>query len=361
MKYLDALLARMQDLESSDLHIKCGKRPRYRIDGSLEELHDARELSAEEVVRMISEILTEEQESQFRSSSELDFSYTVPEGARFRCNVFEDHRGPAAVFRMIPSKMPTLAELNLPSDVEALAHLRRGLVLVTGSSGTGKTTTLTALLDIINSEYNRHIVTLEDPIEYIHSPKKSVIHQRGMYYDIVDWASGIDDALHQDVDVLLIGELRDVSSVRRALHAAEIGALVFSTLHTNGAAETIDRIIDLFPSGEQRQVRSILSQCLGGVLSQALLRRSDGSGRYPATEILRATPAVRNLIREGKTQDLISQMQSGRSHGMHTLDDALEELVMRGVVDLEEAYTYASNKVRFESLSPVAARAVRRR
>ena len=357
MKQLDELLSRMRDLESSDLHIKCGKRPRYRIDGLLEKLDDTQELSCDEVVKMISEILTEEQDVQFRSSYELDFSYTVPDGARFRCNVFEDHRGPAAVFRTIPSSMPTLAELNLPSGVEALAHLRRGLVLVTGSSGAGKTTTLTALLNIINSEYNRHIVTLEDPIEYIHTPQKSVIHQRGMYYDINDWASGIEDALHQDVDVLLIGELRDVSSVRRALHAAEIGALVFSTLHTNGAAESIDRIIDLFPSGEQHQIRSILSQCLGGVLSQALLRRRDEPGRYPATEILRATPAVRNLIREGKTQDLISQMQSGRSHGMHTLDDTLEDLIGRGIVDVEEAYIHASNKVRFENLSSSTARA----
>ena len=348
MPQIDTLLEAMHQSSASDLHLKVGIRPRYRIHGRIEENERDAELTRDDVEQLTRELLSTAQAAYYAENHEIDFSYGNAQLGRFRCNCFQDYWGPAAVFRSIPARVPTMHELRLPDEVGSFAHLHRGLVLVTGSSGTGKTSTLASIIDTINQNYRKHIITLEDPIEYLHPPKKSVVHQRGMHYDIVDFESGIVDATRQDPDVILIGELRDLPSIRQALTAAELGILVFATLHTNSAADSIDRIVDVFPPNEQPQVQTMLSQCLEGVVCQALLPRIDGDGRVPATEILKTTPAVSNMIREGKTQDLSNAIQSGRSHGMHTLDDSLRNLVEEGVVDPREAYSHANNKASFE-------------
>jgi twitching motility protein PilT len=265
------------------------------------------------------------------------------------------------VFRRIPPEVPTIRELELPESVEAFAHRRGGLVLVTGATGSGKSSTLAALVDVINEQYRRHVITLEDPIEFLHPPKQSIVHQRGLHYDLTDFPSGIRAALREDPEVLLIGEMRDLETMRLALTAAEVGALVFGTLATSGAVETVDRIVEVFPSDEQPMVRSVLSHALAGVVSQVLLRRVDRPGRVVATEVLVGTPAVANLIREGKTQDLTTVIQTGRATGMHTLDDSLEGLVARGIVEAEEACYYASNKARFQGRGAAAAEEKRER
>lgn len=350
MAQIDSLLERMTALDASDLHLKVDTKPRYRIDGELEEIDDVPLLNRQRLEQLTNEILTEEQLQQFTAKSELDFAYGTPTLGRFRCNYFVDHWGRAAVFRRIAAAVPTFASLGLPKQLEKFAHMKRGLVLVTGSTGAGKSSTLAALVDLINASYRRHIITLEDPIEFIHASKRSIIHQRGVNYDINDFASGIHAAMRESPDVLVIGEMRDLDSIRQALTAAEIGVLVFATLHTNSAAGSIDRIIDVFPSEEQAQVRVQLAQSLAGVVSQALLRRKSGKGRVVATEVLVANNAVSNIVREGRTQDLVSVLQGGKSQGMHTLDDSLEQLVQHGIVEGREAYLHAHNKPRFERL-----------
>lgn len=349
MAEIDKFLHVAAELEASDLHIKTGMTPRFRQSGRLEEAKDFAPLTAEQVAAMTSEILTEQQAEHFRTHREIDFTYGNADG-RFRCNFFFDNCGPGAVFRRIPAKVPTLEQLNLPEEIEQFAHLRRGLVLITGSSGSGKTSTLAALVDVINQNYHRHVITLEDPIEYLHEDKLAVIHQRGMHDDIPDFQTGIMAALRQDPDAIVIGELRDLESIRRALTAAEIGILVFGTLHTNSAADSIDRIVDVFPSYEQSQVRTQLSESLAGVVSQFLLNRLNRPGRYPATEVLVGTPAVSAIIREGKTQEISTVIQGGRARGMHTLDDSLERLVRRRIVDAKEAALLARNKARFDEV-----------
>ena len=349
MAEIDLLLYRAKQLEASDLHLKPGLRPRYRTDGVLKEIEDGAVLSSDDIERLLHEILTRDQIIRCRVTKELDFSYGDPKSGRFRCNFFREHRGAAAVFRRIPIDVPSFRSLNLPRDVESFAHARRGLVLVTGSSGSGKSSTLASLVDIINTTYNRHIITLEDPIEYVHQSRNSVVHQRGLGYDLEDFSSGIVSALRQDPDVLLIGELREVDSIRQALTAAETGLLVFATLHTNGAAEAIDRVVDVFPPAEQLQIRSMMSQSLLGVLSQCLIPRRDGNGRVPATEILKVTPAIGNLIRENKISEILNQMQSGKEEGMRLLDESLERLVQTGAITRESASVHARNKTRFES------------
>ncbi len=350
MAQIDALLERMEALQSSDLHLKVDMRPRYRIHGSLEESTDLPVLGKEMLERLTNEILSDEQKRQLQVGHGLDFAYGGPRIGRFRCNYFEDHWGRAAVFRRIPSKVPSLLELGMPRIVERLAHLKRGLVLITGATGAGKSSTLAALVDLINSNYRKHIITLEDPIEFLHPMKRSIIHQRGVHYDINDFGSGIIAALRESPDVLVIGEMRDLESIRQALTAAEVGVLVFATLHTNNAAGSIDRIIDVFPPEEQPQVRVQLAQSLAGVVSQALLRRRLGTGRVPAAEILVCNTAVSNIVREGRTQDLVTVIQGGKSQGMQTMDDSLEQLVAHGVVDANEACLHAQNKPRFERL-----------
>ena len=347
MAEIDQLLQHAEAMEASDLHIKSGMTPRMRVIGQLEEATGFGTLAAEDVDRLTGEILSTEQLEQFQLQHELDFTYGTAT-SRFRCAYFKDYRGTGAVFRRIPTATPNLESLSLPPDLEQFAHLHRGLVLVTGASGAGKSSTLASLINIINSTYSKHIITLEDPIEFLYEDQASVIHQRGMHYDFETFEEGIVSAMRQDPDVMVIGELRDLESIRRALTAAETGVLVFGTLHTNSATDTIDRIIDAFPAHEQGQVRAQLSESLAGVISQALLRRMDSPGRIPATEVLVATPAVGSIIREGKSQDLVNIIQSGRARGMHTMDDSLNYLVRRRVVEPKEAFVHARNKAKFE-------------
>jgi twitching motility protein PilT len=362
MAEIDNLLRKMTELGASDLHLRVGIPPRWRIGSNLEEMEGKAPLTREDIERLTTEILSKEQAAHYAGKRELDFSHGDPGNGRFRCNYFQDHWGPAAVFRRIPDRVPSLRELNLPSGIEYFAHLKRGLVLVTGASGSGKTTTLAALVDVINTHYRKHVITLEDPIEYLHERKKAVIHQRGMHYDITDFGAGILAALRQDPDVLLIGELRDLPSIRQAVSAAETGVLVLATLHTNSAADSIDRMISVFPPDQQPLVRTQLADSLAGIVCQVLLDRKDGSGQIPATEILITTPAVSGIVREGNTQDLVNVVQSGRDRGMHSLDDSLERLVRERVVDAQHAWRFAQNKPRFERFmtyresTPVGAR-----
>lgn len=350
MTLLQQLIDDMADANASDLHLRSGAAPRYRVHGEMQELNEFGALDADMVAHEMLRLINEEQAQRYRNELVLNFSFGRDGLGRFRACYFNDRSGPAAVIRRLDSEVPTLRRLNLPSRLESLAHFNRGLVLVTGATGSGKSSTLAALIDIINSDYRKFIITLEDPIEYVHRQKKSIIHQRGLYYDITDYQSGLQSAIAQSPDVLLVGELRDGETIKLALAAAEMGTLVFSTLHTNGAADSIDRMIDAFPSDEQPQVRVMLSQCLSAVVSQVLLPRADGAGRVPATEVLVANVAVANLIREGKVHDISNVIQSGRAEGMHTLDESLESLLRRKVVHAEEACFFARDKERFERL-----------
>ncbi len=348
MAQIDALLERMGALDASDLHLKSGEAPRFRIRGDLER-YDARGVVAPaEVDAYVREILRPEQARRLDATGELDFGYGDVRRGRYRVNAFRDLSGPAAAFRRIPGVVPSIRDLALPDSVEHFAHLRSGLVLFTGATGSGKTSTMASLLDVINSQHRRHIVTLEDPIEFLHEPKKSLVRQRGVHEDVPDFATGIRNALREDVEVLLLGEMRDLESIRLALTAGEVGVLVFATLHTNGAAASCDRIVDVFSAEEQPQIRAMLSQSLAGIVSQVLLRRIDGRGRIPAVEVLHATPAVGSMIRENKVQEIANVIQTGKAAGMQTMDDALEALVAAKRVDPREAWAYATNRVRFE-------------
>ncbi|HXX93476.1 MAG TPA: type IV pilus twitching motility protein PilT [Planctomycetota bacterium] len=348
MAQVDRLLQMMKPAGASDLHLKAGMKPRYRVQGELKDVEACDALSRDEVDQWTRELLSEEQDRWYRESGEIDFAYGDVKSGRFRCNFFQEFWGPAAVFRRIPVEIPSLKDLNLPASIESLIHLRGGIVLVTGPTGSGKTSTLASLVDLINQQQRRHIITLEDPIEYLQPSKRSVVHQRGLHYDITDFPTGLRAALREDPDILLIGEMRDLDTIRLALTAAEVGSLVFATLHTNGAAQSVDRIIDVFPADEQPQIRAMLSQSLQGVVSQVLLKQVATGGRIPATEVMFGNPAVSNLIRENKIQDIVSVIQAGKQQGMHTLDDSLVQLVTKKVVDPEEAYSYAENKGWFE-------------
>lgn len=350
MAEIDNLLKPMVVLNASDLHLRVDIKPRYRLDGRLKEPTEVDAMPKKVLLRVLREILSEREWETFKHTKELDFTYETSYAGRFRCNFFIDNHGPGAVIRRIAGEIPSIKELGLPQELEQFAHLTRGLVLVTGSSGSGKSSTLASLLETINLEYRKHIITLEDPIEYVYQNKNSIVHQRGMHHDIKDFQSGIRAALRQDPDVIMIGELRDQEDIRMALTAAETGALVFATLHTNSAADSIDRIIDVFPAQEQAEVRTQLSQSLAGIVCQALLERADGDGRVPAIELLVQTPAVGSVIREGNTQDIVNIIQSGKAHGMLSLDDGLEAMVRQGVVSPQTAFLYAQSKARFEKL-----------
>ena len=258
MAHIDRMLHLMKGAGASDLHLKSGCRPRYRVNGELKDVEGSDVYTRDQVDKMTREILSEEQDRWFGEAGEIDFAYGDVKSGRFRCNYFQEHWGPAAVYRRIPVEIPSLKELNMPTQLESLAHLRGGIVLVTGPTGSGKTSTLASLLDMVNQQYRKHIITLEDPIEYLHPSKKSVVHQRGLHYDLIDFPTGLRAALREDPDILMIGEMRDLDTIRLALTAAEVGSLVFATLHTNGAVQSVDRIIDVFGSDEQPQIRAML-------------------------------------------------------------------------------------------------------
>ena len=320
---------------ASDLHLSAGLAPRMRVDGEVLPL-DWPVLSATQVADLLSPILHKHQQKDFETSLETDFSFDLPGVARFRANVFCQHRGLGAVFRAIPSRVQSLEALGLGDIFRRIAELPRGLVLVTGATGSGKSTTLAAMVDYLNSTRQQHILTLEDPIEFVHEPRKALISQRQVHRDTHSFSTALRSALREDPDVILVGELRDLETIRLALTASETGHLVFGTLHTNSAAKTVDRLVDVFPAGEKAMVRSMLSESLQAVVSQVLVKKI-GGGRVAAHEIMLCTPAIRNLIREDKVAQIVSAIQTGGTSGMQTLDMRLTALVTQGVISREEA------------------------
>jgi len=346
MARIDKLLKHLVNNGASDLHISAGCPPLYRVDGELAG-SGLRPLSAQEAEALILEILDEKQRSELKGKLNLDFACQLGDTARFRGNAFYTTRGIAAVFRVIPTRIKTLAELGLPDVVAKMARQKKGLVVVTGPTGSGKSTTLAAMIDLRNSEFNEHILTLEDPVEFIHENKKSLINQRQVGEQVASFADGLRAALREDPDVILVGEMRDLETIQLAITAAETGHLVFGTLHTNSAPKTVDRIIDAFPKDQQQQIRTMLSESLKGVVAQVLLKRAEGRGRAAALEVLVANSALANLIREGKTHQIPSLMQTGKNQGMRTMDDSLMELLRNGTIAAEEAVRYAMNKELF--------------
>jgi len=328
---------------ASDIHLSAGMPPVVRINGSIHRLN-LPAIKMEELSALIDTILTGEQADAFTRNKELDFAYVIEGISRFRTNAYQQMHGPALAFRTIPERVQSLEELQCPAGVIALAKERKGIVLVTGPTGSGKTTTLAAMLDLINRERNDHILTIEDPIEYVHASQKCMVNQRELGTHTNSFENALRAALREDPDVILVGEMRDLSTISLALTAAETGHLVFATLHTMGAAETINRIVDVFPAGEQGQVRSMFSNALTGVVSQRLLPTSDGRSRVAVHEILIANSAIRNLIREDKTHQLLSVMQTSASTGMQTIDTALLNAVKQGRITREMAATQAHDK-----------------
>lgn len=327
---------------SSDLHLSAGMPPMIRVDGDMRRI-DMPTLAHKEVHALVYDIMNDKQRKFYEEFFETDFSFEISGMARFRVNVFTQDRGAGAVFRVIPSKVLTLEELNTPPIFKDIANNPRGIVLVTGPTGSGKSTTLAAMIDYVNTTRSDHIITIEDPIEFVHQSKKSLINQREVHRDTLGFTEALRSALREDPDVILVGELRDLETIRLALTAAETGHLVFATLHTSSAAKTIDRVVDVFPGDEKEMVRGMLSESLRAVISQSLLKKDIG-GRVAAHEIMICTPAIRNLIREAKVAQMYSSIQTGRAVGMQTLDQCLQELVDKGLVNRKEAKVKAENK-----------------
>lgn len=335
--HVDDLLRMMIDMGGSDLHITVGSPPGIRVRGEIQPVEGARMLLPKDTQEMLLSLLSEEQRRRFETELELDFAYSIPGLSRFRTNVFQQRNSMGAVFRVIPLKIPTLDDLQLPRVCRFLAERPRGMVLVTGPTGSGKSTTLAAMIDHINETRPVHIITMEDPIEFMHKNKRAYVNQREVGEDTHSFTSALKRVLRQDPDVILVGEMRDLETISAALTAAETGHLVLATLHTTGGPETVDRIIDVFPPHQQQQVRMQLSTTLEGVLSQTLLRSTDGRSRVMAMEIMLGIPAISNLIREGKTHQMATIIQGGASMGMQTLDQHLKVLLQSGKVTYEEA------------------------
>lgn len=329
------LLAFSAKQGASDLHLSAGLPPMIRVDGDIRRIN-LPSLDHKEVHRLVYDIMNDKQRKDFEEYLETDFSFEVPGVARFRVNAFNHNRGAGGVFRTIPSTVLTMEQLGLGQVFRDLSDLNRGLVLVTGPTGSGKSTTLAAMVDYVNENKHNHILTVEDPIEFVHESKKSLVNQREVHRDTLGFNEALRSALREDPDVILVGELRDLETIRLALTAAETGHLVFGTLHTSSAAKTIDRIVDVFPAEEKSMVRSMLSESLQGVISQTLLKKK-GGGRVAAHEIMVGTPAIRNLIREDKIAQMYSAIQTGSSYGMQTLDQSLSNLLKKGVITREMA------------------------
>jgi len=335
--HVDDLLRHMIDIGGSDLHITVGSPPGIRVRGEVAPVEGGKVLTPKDTQEMLLSLLSEEQRRRFETELELDFAYSIPGLSRFRTNIFQQRNSMGAVFRVIPLKIPTLEELQLPRVCKFLAERPRGMVLVTGPTGSGKSTTLAAMIDHINATRPVHIITLEDPIEFMHKNKKAYVNQREVGEDTHSFTAALKRVLRQDPDVILVGEMRDLETISAALTAAETGHLVLATLHTTGGPETVDRIIDVFPPHQQQQVRMQLSTTLEGVLSQTLLRSTDGRSRVMAMEIMLGIPAISNLIREGKTHQMATIIQGGAAVGMQTLDQHLKTLLQAGRVTYEEA------------------------
>lgn len=340
---MDELLMEAVNLGASDLHLTTGLPPIVRVSGSLKALDGHAVLKPADTSELVYSIMRPDIRERYEEAGEVDFSHGIAGVARFRVNAYTQRGSVGAAFRVIPTKIRSLEELGLPSVVRAFADKTRGMVLVTGPTGSGKSTTLASLIDIINSERACHVITLEDPIEYLHKHRKSMINQREVGTDTQSFGAALRAALREDPDVILVGEMRDLETTSIALTAAETGHLVFATLHTNDTVQTVDRIIDQYPPHQQQQVRVQLASVLQGVLSQVLLPRADGQGRIVAAEVLVATPAVRNLIREGKTHQIYSVLQTGAKYGMVSLDMYLVDLAKRGTITWDDALTHATN------------------
>ncbi|HEY6795557.1 MAG TPA: type IV pilus twitching motility protein PilT [Kineosporiaceae bacterium] len=334
---LDDMLRGMLDVGASDLHLAAGAPPLVRVDGRLGALDGFDVLTPDGIQRTLYATLTQKQRERFETDLELDLAYSLPDQARFRVNLYRQREAIGAALRRIPYEIKTLEQLGMPPVVGSFAGLPRGLVLVTGPTGSGKSTTLAAVVDLANRTRNDHIMTVEDPIEFLHDHKACLVNQREVGEDTHSFANALRHALRQDPDILLVGEMRDLETISVALTAAETGHLVLATLHTQDAAQTIDRVIDVFPPHQQQQVRTQLAGALQGVVCQTLCRTASGRGRVAATEVLVATPALRNLIREGKTHQVYSALQAGAQFGMHTLDQSLADLVRRRVITVEVA------------------------
>src|SRR5437764_206810 len=339
---IDDLLRRAVENKSSDLHLKVGNHPYLRIDGLLTALTDVPRVTPEEMLSMAFSMMTNRQKQKFKETAELDMAYGVAGLGRFRVNVFQQRGNVGMVLRVIPTKIRTTEELNLPTVINKICEEQRGLVLVTGTTGSGKSTSLAAMIDRVNASRADHIITIEDPIELLHRDKRSFINQREVEVDTANFSSALRAALRQDPDVILLGEMRDLETISTALLAAETGHLVFGTLHTQSASSTVDRIIDVFPAEQQEQVRIMIAGSLQGVVTQALLPTADGAGRIAALEILFPDDASRNLIRQGKVEQIYSIMQTGTQKGMQTMEQALGELVLRRIVTLEVALSRSS-------------------
>jgi len=346
MAQIDQFLKILAERGGSDLHLTTGAPPIMRLHGNLKPF-PFRELTPKDMETLVYGIMEEEARMRFLDTMDFDFAYEIKGLARFRVNVFWQRKGLGAVFRTIPSKILTADDLKLPEAVRNLCLLSRGLVLVTGPTGSGKSTTLAAMVDLINETREDHILTIEDPIEFTHPNKKCLVNQREIGTNTKSFASALRAALREDPDVIMVGEMRDRETIELGITAAETGHLVFGTLHTNSAPKTVDRIIDVFPSDQQDQIRSMLAESLKGVVSQALLRTKGGQGRVAAMEIMVGTSAVANLIREGKLHQIPSMIQTGKKDGMQLLDQHIMEYLMSGVVEPREAYIKANNKAQF--------------
>ena len=342
MAKIDELLRLMLEHNASDLHISVGNPPILRINGQLHrtKFHD---LTSRETEVLLMELLDEENTTLLKARKDIDLAYELPNEGSFRSNIYYENEGLGAAFRLIPSTIKTLDDLNMPAALKRLVRNRKGLVLVTGPTGSGKSTTLAAMIDVINRERACHIITLEDPIEFIHPKGKALIHQRQVGIHVESFASGLRAGLREDPEVILVGEMRDLETIHLALTAAETGLLVFGTLHTSSVIKTTDRIVDVFPADQQPQVRMMLSESLQGVVAQQLLRRADGAGRIAAIEIMICTRAIRNLLREGKAFQITSVLQTGTSLGMQTMEGHLQQLVEKKLITPEEASTIMPN------------------
>ena len=334
---IDRLLERMPELDASDLHLTVGSAPAYRVRGAITPAQGEEKLDADETREALYGILTSEQQKLLELNRQLDFAYSLPGVARFRVNVFFQREALGAAFRLVPQDIRTLDELGLPEVLHTIAEKPRGLVLVTGPTGSGKSTTLAAIIDEINRTRTEHILTIEDPIEFIHKHKRCIVNQREIGPDATSFGDALRAALRQDPDVILVGEMRDLETISTALTAAETGHLVFGTLHTQSASSTIDRVIDVFPPAQQQQVRIMIANSLQAVVTQALMPTADGHGRVAALEILLPDDAVRNLVRQAKVEQLYTVMQTSSSRGMQTMEQALADLVLRHVVSVDEA------------------------
>ncbi len=351
MAYIDQFFEVLINAGASDLHLGEGESPKIRRHGEIVPIRDEA-LTHEEMAYMMSEIAGQDRWTRFNETGDLDFAYEMDEHSRFRCNYLKQTNGYGCVFRLIPTKIMSLEQLGVPAVIKEFGNLRGGLVLVTGPTGSGKSTTLAALLDYINTNFARHLITVEEPIEFVHSNKKSIITQREVPEHAPSFPSGLKAALREDADIVLVGEMRDLETIQLALTAAETGLLVFGTLHTNNARKTVDRMIDVFPADQQAQVRTMLANSLRGVIAQLLLKRQDKPGRLAVNEILVVNSAASAIIREGATQKLQDVIVGGKGQGMQFMDDAIWHVMQQGMVSPHEAYMKAIDKNRFRMFLP---------